>query len=794
NTVTVIDFDEQNNNPQDLKYYNNLELVEVTDGVLRLSVNPNGVNVKINYIQIVQVNPIATSWTDIDENENYTARHENSLVQAGDKFYLMGGRESAQTIDVYDYSTDSWNALVNSAPLQFNHFQATEYKGLIWVIGGFESNPGPNELPQEHIWAFDPVKEEWIQGPEVPVARRRGSSGLVVYNDKFYITGGNNMGHSGGFVNWFDEYDPKTGIWTSLGQIPRARDHFHAALIGDKMYLAGGRLSGGVGGTFSPTISEVDVYDFTSSTWSQVADIPTPRAGASVANFNDKLLVIGGEVLNQQIEGQNFTGALDFTEQFDPTTGTWSRLADLNSARHGTQAIVSGGGVYILAGSPNLGGGNQKNLEVFGTDTATGIPGISTVLASVDAVEIEVGGTSDIVLDFIGGNVGVIIRSIELTGSNEISVSAGDIQNILFESGDSHLITLSLSSLGTNESVVLTINYGESSTKDITISAVTSATYELIVNNGSGDGFYGSGEVANISADAAPSGEEFAEWIGAVGSISDVTNPITTVTMGTSALSVTATYSTIQVGNDLPWIEDFADLANGTIVDNGDTSWSSNLINGQLQAANGVFRVNDEIYRADAITITGVWSSEVIDLNGSTATISIDFDDLDDNKEATDFIKASYILDGGAPISFGELQGNISPQTFSVSNISGNSLQIIVESSLSYFNETYVFDNVNVTEEAAGQSTFLLKADNVDSIEVEAEETIDQIRIFPNPANLYIVVEGIEIDETVQIWNLNGQLIKNVKDRSKEIYVGDLSPATYIIKTNTGKKSRFIKQ
>ncbi|MFK7813673.1 MAG: lamin tail domain-containing protein, partial [Maribacter sp.] len=46
NTVTVIDFDEQNNNPQDLKYYNNLELVEVTDGVLRLSVNPNGVNVK----------------------------------------------------------------------------------------------------------------------------------------------------------------------------------------------------------------------------------------------------------------------------------------------------------------------------------------------------------------------------------------------------------------------------------------------------------------------------------------------------------------------------------------------------------------------------------------------------------------------------------------------------------------------------------------------------------------------------------------------------------------------------
>ncbi|HET8735547.1 MAG TPA: kelch repeat-containing protein, partial [Pricia sp.] len=232
-------------------------------------------------------------WNNKDEAENYTARHECSFVQAGDKFYLMGGRENPKTIDVYDYTTNTWRQITDSPPVEFNHFQATEYKGFIWVIGAFKSNAYPNEAPADYIWAFDPVNEEWIQGPEIPENRKRGSAGLVLYNDKFYIAGGNTIGHSGGYVNWFDVYDPATGTWTPLADAPRARDHFHSAVIGDKMYLAGGRLSGGEGGVFGPTIPEVDVYDFLTGTWNTLPadqNIPTPRGAATVASFNDKLV------------------------------------------------------------------------------------------------------------------------------------------------------------------------------------------------------------------------------------------------------------------------------------------------------------------------------------------------------------------------------------------------------------------------------------------------------------------------------------------------------------------------
>jgi N-acetylneuraminic acid mutarotase len=357
------------------------------------------------------VDPNATVWIDKAEDEGYTGRHECSFVQAGDKFYLFGGRESPETLDTYDYASDTW-ATSASAPLPFNHFQATEYQGLVWVVSAFETNNFPNEDPADDVWVFDPANDTWTQGPEIPAARRRGGAGLVIYGDKFYVVGGNTIGHNGGYVAWFDEFDPKTGAWTPLSDAPRARDHFHAAVFGDKLYVIGGRLSGGAGGTFAPLIPEVDVYDFTAGTWSTLplaSDLPTPRAAASVAVFDGKIQVIGGEGNGQ---------AYDTVEALDPTTDTWETLASLNHARHGTQAIVSGQGVYLTAGSPNQGGGNQKNMEVYDTDAASGAASSAGVLSLPSSQDIETGMSESIFLDHVGGNQGSYVSAIAITGTD----------------------------------------------------------------------------------------------------------------------------------------------------------------------------------------------------------------------------------------------------------------------------------------------------------------------------------------------------------------------------------------
>lgn len=420
----------------------------------------------------------ALSWIDKDESENYTARHECSFVQAGDTFIMFGGREQPTTLDVYDYASNTWSN-GGTAPLPFNHFQAVSYQGLVWVIGAFQTNSFPNEAPATHIYMYNPATQAWIQGIEIPESRRRGGAGLVVFNDKFYVVGGNTIGHNGGYVPWFDEYDPTTGQWQILTDAPNARDHFQAVTVDGKLYAAGGRLSGGPGGVFAPLIAEVDIYDFQTGLWSTLPasqNIPTPRAASSNVNFNNKLVTIGGEGNGQ---------AYNTVEAFDPVTGQWETLPSLNFARHGTQAIVSGDGIHIAAGSPTQGGGSQKNMEVFGTDNPQG----DTPVASILGVESNVNFTYsnsdssiELVIDIENttGNIATYIQDLSISGLG-FSLS-NSLNNSLLNIADTQSVTVNFSATANSTaSGTLNITFNNNETLAVTLAGTSSQQSPQIV-------------------------------------------------------------------------------------------------------------------------------------------------------------------------------------------------------------------------------------------------------------------------------------------------------------------------
>ena len=310
---------------------------------------------------------------------------------------------------MYDFKSNTWSSGV-SAPIEFNHFQATSYKGFIWIIGSFKTNNFPREVPADSIWLYHIPSQKWIAGPEIPADRRRGGAGLVVHNNKFYVVAGNTRGHDGGYVNWLDEYDPKKNTWTKLENAPQQRDHFHAAIIGNTLYAAGGRWSGGEGGVFAPCLPKVDTYDFDTKQWSQLpAPLPTPRAAPGIAVFNGELFVMGGE---GEIKGP----AYKLVEAYNPETKMWTRKADMNYARHGTQAIVSGNGIYMAAGSPVQGGGRQHNMEVYNEDAPLAISLTASHLESPAEVRIAKGKTKIITIKNKGGNTASFISSVELEG------------------------------------------------------------------------------------------------------------------------------------------------------------------------------------------------------------------------------------------------------------------------------------------------------------------------------------------------------------------------------------------
>ncbi|MDQ3291175.1 MAG: hypothetical protein M3Q05_07785, partial [Bacteroidota bacterium] len=135
----------------------------------------------------------AGSWASVTSTSGLpTARHEASFVQAGNKFYLLGGR-GVKPVQMYDPINKTWTNKVNT-PIVLHHFQAKSIDGLIYVVGAFTGSY-PHEKPVSNIYIYNPATNKWITGATIPSTRRRGSSGVVVYNKKIYMVGGIKDGH-----------------------------------------------------------------------------------------------------------------------------------------------------------------------------------------------------------------------------------------------------------------------------------------------------------------------------------------------------------------------------------------------------------------------------------------------------------------------------------------------------------------------------------------------------------------------------------------------------------------------
>ncbi len=299
-----------------------------------------------------------SSWQVVKAKNEPLPRHENAFASVGGKFYLIGGRGS-KPVDIYDPQTNSWTQ-GQAPPLEMHHFQAVPFQGSIYVMGALTGGY-PDEQPIPNIYIYDPAADTWTKGAEIPKARRRGAAGVVVRNNKFYLVDGIQRGHLGDYTNWLDTYDPVTGEWKILADAPHKRDHFNAAVVGDKLYAAGGRTSSAATDqTLELTVPQVDIYDFAADRWTTAEQpIPTERAGTTAIASGQHLIIIGGESVAHE-------AAHNEVEVFDTDTQQWDSLPDLNTGRHGTQGFLYNGKIYIAAGSANRGGGPELNdMEVF---------------------------------------------------------------------------------------------------------------------------------------------------------------------------------------------------------------------------------------------------------------------------------------------------------------------------------------------------------------------------------------------------------------------------------------------
>ncbi len=300
------------------------------------------------------------TWQTINSTSYHDNRDENAYVELHGKFYLIGGAYQGLTkVQEYDPATNLWTDKGN-VPEGFHHFQGVAYDSLIWVLCSWKGTYGA-EQNLSHIYTYEPINDVWTQGMPIPLARQRGSAGVVVDSGRFYIIGGNSGGHGtqGEVKNWVDVYDPAAngglGSWDTLAPMPIGRDHFQAVIKNGKIYAIGGRDSGAPGNFFTTIRPQVDIYDIATNTWTTLpasANLPTLRAGSSNVLMDDDIYVMLGV-------GSSSTNERADVEAFNINTHSWRVLPPAPHSRSGTQAVPFGRNIFVASGLGSVYGGTD---------------------------------------------------------------------------------------------------------------------------------------------------------------------------------------------------------------------------------------------------------------------------------------------------------------------------------------------------------------------------------------------------------------------------------------------------
>jgi N-acetylneuraminic acid mutarotase len=290
-------------------------------------------------------------WRVVETINPIANRGECGLAAANGKLYLLGG--GVLPTEVYDPATNSWTAK-GSTPVDMNHFQPVAYQDKIYVLEAFTAGQYPDQPNLKNVYIYDTEKDVWTEGGTLPAERSRAAAGAALYNGKLYLVAGIRHGHSSGTSAMFDEYDPQAKQWKALADAPHIRDHCAAAVIKDKLYVAGGRNTsyhepGNFMSFFGKTVLEVDCYDFKTSQWSTLpAKLPLGSGGGSMVNLDDKLYYMGGERATDKEANQPRANVY----WLNPAgTDSWKETNGLNEARNGMSAAVLNNKIYVFGGA-----------------------------------------------------------------------------------------------------------------------------------------------------------------------------------------------------------------------------------------------------------------------------------------------------------------------------------------------------------------------------------------------------------------------------------------------------------
>jgi hypothetical protein len=209
----------------------------------------------------------------------------------------------------------------------------------------------------------------WIQRASMPTARH-DLQAIAVGGMIYAIAGADDK-----TVDVVEIYDVTHDTWLPGPGIPTKRGWHGAALVVDKIYVAGGKTirtpaeKQESGWRFHFTSRDhLEMLDLATQTWSMRTPMPAgPRAGVAVVACAAKLWVIGGNRMRYRDETM-----LDLVEVYDPHTDTWAAGPSLPRPTQGPTVAVHAGRIYLTGGISDANPDRPCRHETYVLDPAVG--------------------------------------------------------------------------------------------------------------------------------------------------------------------------------------------------------------------------------------------------------------------------------------------------------------------------------------------------------------------------------------------------------------------------------------
>jgi serine/threonine protein kinase/N-acetylneuraminic acid mutarotase len=304
--------------------------VAVTDGRLVVVGGMSGGEVLKS---VVALDLVAQSWNGLPDLG--TARHGMAVASVGKTVYAIGGStgvgdaqatSSAEALKLAarkPQPASEWRSLPD-APTARLMMAWTVLDGKIWIAGGMSHGE-----TLQTVESYDARTGTWQPEPPLPIPLHHATA--ATYRGEMVVIGGasENLADASNRVFAFRE-----GKWAELPPLQHARAAAAAAVVGDKLVVVGGQDE-------KQLVAQTEVFD--GKSWTQAADMPTPREHLAAVSDGVYVYTVGGRFLSADKNSAAF-------ERFDPVSGNWDKLADMPTPRGSYGAAFIDGRIVAVGG------------------------------------------------------------------------------------------------------------------------------------------------------------------------------------------------------------------------------------------------------------------------------------------------------------------------------------------------------------------------------------------------------------------------------------------------------------